>query len=85
MNPLPMHPNAPKVEGTGEIHLESADRAAGYWKTHAETDPSVNARTVGVYLRADAEDMTILDGTDNRQRAKLIADRLKQWKAITTT
>ena len=48
------------------------------------TDPSVNARTVGVYLRADAEDMRILDGLDNRRRAKLIADRLKHWKAITT-
>jgi hypothetical protein len=81
----PLHPNAPKLEGTGEIRLESAERAAGYWTTHADTDPSVNARTVGVYLRADAEDMRILDGRDNRQRAKLIADRLKHWKAITTT
>jgi len=81
----PLHPNAPKLEGTGEIKLESAERAAGYWTTHADTDPSVNARTVGVYLRADPEDMGILDGSDNRQRAKLIADRLKRWKSITTT
>jgi Predicted nucleotide-binding protein containing TIR-like domain len=81
----PLHPNAPKLEGTGEIRLESAERAAGYWTTHADTGASVNARTVGVYLRADAEDMGILDGSDNRQRVKLIADRLKRWKAITTT
>jgi Predicted nucleotide-binding protein containing TIR-like domain len=81
----PLHPNAPKLEGTAEIRLESAERAAGYWTTHAATDPSVNARTVGVYLRADAEDMRILDGRDNRQRAKLIADRLNYWKAIATT
>jgi hypothetical protein len=81
----PLHPNAPKLEGTGEIRLESAERAAGYWKTRTDTDPSVNARTVGVYLRADAEDMRILDGRDNRRRGKLIADRLKHWKAITTT
>jgi hypothetical protein len=81
----PLHPNAPKLEGTGEIKLESAERATGYWTTHADTDPSVNARTVGVFLRADTQDMAILDGSDNRQRAKLIADRLKRWKAITTT
>ena len=81
----PMHPNAPKLEGTAEIRLESAERATGYWTTHADTSPSVNARTVGVYLRADPRDMAILDGSDNRQRAKLITDRLKRWKAMTTT
>src|SRR5262245_8971388 len=81
----PLHTNAPKLEGTGEIRLESAERAAGYWTTHADTDPRVNARTVGVYLRADAEDVRILDGHDNRQRAKLIAEQLKHWKEITAT
>ncbi len=29
----PRHPNAPAVDGTGEIRLESADRAAGYLTT----------------------------------------------------
>jgi hypothetical protein len=38
-----------------------------------------------VYLRAEPEDLGVLDGRDNRQRAKLIADRLKHWKAMTTT
>jgi Predicted nucleotide-binding protein containing TIR-like domain len=80
----PMHPNAPKLEGTGEIRLESAERATGYWTTQPDTGPSVNARTVGVYLRADPGDMAILDGRDNRQRAKLLTDRLKHWKAMTT-
>jgi hypothetical protein len=81
----PMDPNAPKLEGTAEIRLESAERAAGYWTTRSETDPSLNARTVGVYLRTDPQDMSILDGRDNRQRAKLLADQLKHWKAMTTT
>src|SRR5262249_15869555 len=27
----PRHPNAPQLEGTGEITLESVDRAGGYW------------------------------------------------------
>ncbi|MGC1812502.1 MAG: TIR domain-containing protein, partial [Solirubrobacterales bacterium] len=35
----PRHPNAPQLEGTGEIRLEDADRAAGYWTTRSETDP----------------------------------------------
>ena len=78
----PLDTNAPRLEGTGEILLESADRAAGYFTTRADGQPKVNARTVGVYLRADPEDLKILDGSDDRLRAKLIADRLKRWKAI---
>ncbi|HSS45201.1 MAG TPA: TIR domain-containing protein [Thermoanaerobaculia bacterium] len=78
----PLDPKAPQLNGTGEILTESADRAAGHWTTRSDTDPRVNARTSGVYLRAQPEDLTILDGQDNRQRAKLIADRLKHWKAI---
>jgi hypothetical protein len=78
----PLHTNAPKLEGTGEIRLESPDRAGGYFTTRADTGPKVNARTVGVYLRAEAEDLTTLDGRDNRLRVKLIADRLKRWKSI---
>jgi hypothetical protein len=79
----PMHPNAPQLEGTGEIRLESADRAAGYWTTRAATQPKVNARTSGVYLRADPSDMSIMDGRDDRQRVELIAERLTHWKSIT--
>jgi hypothetical protein len=81
----PRHPNAPQVDGTGEIRIESADRAAGYFTTRSDTNPEVNARTSGVYLRADPGDMNILDGRDDRQRAELIAERLKHWKAITNT
>jgi len=78
----PLDTNAPRLEGTGEILLESADRASGYFTTRADGNPKVNARTVGVYLRAGAEDSTVLDGSDDRLRAKLIADRLNRWKAI---
>jgi len=79
----PLHPNAPQLDGTGEIRMESADRAAGYFTTRADTHPKVNARTSGIYLRADAADMSILDGRDDRQRAELIAERLRDWKSIT--
>ncbi|HJR52825.1 MAG TPA: TIR domain-containing protein [Gemmatimonadota bacterium] len=78
----PRDPNAPQLEGTGEIRLESADRAAGYWTTRVETPPQVNARTSGVYWRADAADTGIMDGTDDRQRAKLLAEQLGRWRSI---
>ena len=78
----PRHPNAPQLYGTGEILVESADRAAGYFTTRSDAHPKVNTRTSGIYLRAEAEDLTVLDGRDDRQRAKLIAERLKHWKSI---
>jgi hypothetical protein len=80
----PLDPTTPQLEGTGEILLESADRAGGYWVTRAEGPPRVNLRTVGVYLRADPGDLAVLDGSDNRRRAELIADRLKHWKEMTS-
>jgi Predicted nucleotide-binding protein containing TIR-like domain len=79
----PRHPNAPQLEGTGEIRLESADRAAGYWTTRSDTHPQVNARTSGVYVRAHPEDLSVLDGRDDRQRAELLAERLTDWKSRT--
>jgi hypothetical protein len=79
----PRHANAPRLDGTGEIRLESVDRAAGYWVTRSDTDPEVNVRTSGVYQRAHPEDLSILDGQDDQQRAKLIAERLLQWKSST--
>jgi hypothetical protein len=79
----PRDPNAPQLYGTGEIRLESADRAAGYWTTRASNDPEVNARTSGVYWRADPEDLRVMDGSDDRRRAELISERLGRWKALT--
>jgi hypothetical protein len=81
----PMDLNAPQLEGTGEIRMESADRASGYFITRSEAGSKLNARTSGVYWRADPKDMSILDGADDRQRAELIAERLRNWKSITNT
>jgi len=80
----PLHPDAPQLEGTGEIRLESADRASGYFTTRADAQ-QVNARTAGVYLRAEPTDMSILDGRDDQKRAELIAGRLWHWKSIKST
>jgi hypothetical protein len=78
----PLAPDAPQLHGTGEITLESADRASGYFTTLSDTQPDFNFRTAGVYLRAEPEDAGILDGSDGRQRARLIAQRLKHWKGV---
>jgi hypothetical protein len=78
----PLDPNAPQLHGTGEIRLEFADRATGYFTTRSDTRPEVNARTSGVYLRAEIGDMKTLDGADQGQRAKLIANQLRRWKSI---
>jgi hypothetical protein len=78
----PLHPDAPQLDGTGEIRLESAERASGYWTTRADHDPSKVARTSGVYLRAEPEDLSILDGRDDQKRAELIGEQLRRWKSI---
>ena len=77
----PRHADTPQFEGTGEIKLESADRAAGYWITRSE-NPYVNTRTSGVYLRADEDDLRTLDEGDDAARAGLIAARLDRWRAL---
>jgi CAP12/Pycsar effector protein, TIR domain len=77
----PRHPNAPQLEGTGEIRLEDADRAAGYWTTRSETDPLLHERTSGIYLRANPADMRLLDEGAPHERTELLATRLEEWKA----
>jgi hypothetical protein len=78
----PRHPNAPQFEGTGEITLESVDRASGYWTTRIEGAEDVLARTSGIYLRADPSDKAVLDGHDAAERAALIERRLEEWKSL---
>ena len=67
----PRHANAPRLDGTGEIRIESADRAAGYWTTFSDTNPNVSIRTSGTFLRADPEDLAILDGRDARETCRV--------------
>src|SRR5262252_3765743 len=38
----PRHANAPQLDGTGEIRLESADRAAGYFSFRTHGHPRIN-------------------------------------------
>ena len=78
----PRDPNAPQLEGTGEIRLESADRAAGYFTTRADKPPRVHARTSGVYWRAGPVDREVMEGADDRQRVALIGEQLERWRSI---
>ena len=80
----PLDPASPQLHGTGEIRMESAERAAGYWTTRADKHPEVDVRTSGVYLRADPGDMSVMDGRDDRKRAELIAQQMSHWKSIRT-
>lgn len=77
----PRDPDAPQLDGTGEIRIELVDRATGWWTTRAEGLP-IFARTSGVYWRAHPDDMGVLTASDDQRRADLIAERLRQWKAI---
>jgi hypothetical protein len=78
----PRHPNAPQLEGIGEIKLESVDRAGGYWTTRSEGGAAFHARTSGVYFRADPGDAAVLDGNNAAERATLIERRLEEWKSF---
>jgi Predicted nucleotide-binding protein containing TIR-like domain len=77
----PRDPNAPQYEGTGEITVETTDRATGYWTTRLDRDPGLSVRTAGVYLRADPSDLEVLEGGSAEERAQLIAERLQEWRS----
>jgi hypothetical protein len=77
----PRDPNAPQLEGTGEIKLESVDRAGGYWTTGLEGGDPSHARTSGIYLRADPGDVAVMEGNDPAERTTLIERRLEEWKS----
>jgi hypothetical protein len=78
----PRHPDAPELEGTGEIKLESVDRASGHWTTRSVGADPFHTRTSGIYLRADPGDKAVLDGSDAAERAALIERRLEEWNAM---
>ena len=71
----------PQLEGTGEIRVESADRATGYWTTRSDRDPGLNARTAGVYLRAEPSTSRCWTAGAREERAQLIARRLQEWRS----
>lgn len=81
----PLSADAPQMHGTGEIRLESADRASGYFTTQSDADPQSNTRTAGVYVRADAEDIRILDSGTDQQRASLLSARLREWRGVVSS
>ncbi len=77
----PRHPNAPQLEGTGEIRVEAVDRATGYWTTRSTSGTGLDVRTSGIYMRADGADLDCLESGSEEERAALIARRLEEWKS----
>ena len=45
-----MDPDAPQLDGTGEIRLESADRASGYWTTRSRLAAGAERANLGRLL-----------------------------------
>lgn len=62
---------------------EQASYLPGLVSTAGEAASGADPHGHPVYLRADDEDMSILDGRDDQKRAELIAERLRHWKSIT--
>jgi hypothetical protein len=81
----PRDPDAPQLWGTGEIKLEGADRAGGYFTTRSDGADGFHARTSGVYLRAEPGDLAVLDGGDAAERLALIQQRIKDWEAMASS
>lgn len=77
----PRHPDAPQLEGIGEIRVDDTDHATGSFTTRSDRDAGLNARTAGVFLRAGPSDLEVLDGGSDTERAELIAQRLQEWKS----
>lgn len=75
----PRHAGAPELDGTGEILLDSADRASGWFTTRAD---GFRARTAGTYLRAAPADLAVLDSRDATARAELITERMHDWRSM---
>ena len=78
----PLDVDVPQINGTGEIVLESDDRANGYFIVRSDSDLSLNARTSGVYWRAEQEEVDVLDSRDEEKRSALISSKLKEWEAV---
>ena len=71
---------------TGRVKSCWSGRSRGrvLHELRSEAPASANARTAGVYWRANPEDCAaIMDGNDERRRAELIAEQLRRWKSIT--
>ena len=78
----PRDPDAPELEGTGEIKLEaSIARTATSRRVRTAPTPSTR-RTSGIYLRADPGDKAVLDGKDAAERASLISRRIDEWRDL---
>ena len=79
----PRDPNAPELQGTGEIKLESVDRANGYYAgTFSTATEHAHVKTSGIYFRADPGDKAVLDSNDAGARAALLQQKIEEWRSL---
>ena len=82
----PRHPNAPQLEGTGEIRVESRRPRERLLDDAVGSRPRTECPNRGVYLRADPSDLQVLDGGSEEERAHaFIGQRLSEWKSAANT
>jgi predicted nucleotide-binding protein with TIR-like domain len=79
----PRDPNATEFEGTGEIKIESVDRANGYYLGRLSGGGEhVQVKTSGIYIRSDPGDKAVLDSNDAGARAALLQRRIEEWRSL---
>ena len=67
--------NGRDSNGVGRARVRVLDDSCGQ-------APGSGRADVRVFWRADSEDMSILNGRDDRKRGELISERLNQWKSV---
>ena len=78
----PRHPNAPQLEGTGEITVEiprPRDRVLD--DTFGSRPRAKRAEPPASTFAPTPSDLQVLDGGRQEERAELIAQRLREWKS----
>jgi hypothetical protein len=74
----PGHPDAPQFFGKGEIVLEDAQRATGYFTIRSDGTPDPRERKTAVYRRADSLELEALKSPSAAARSEVIRKRLEE-------
>ena len=78
---LAVRKELPKLAANRRAFGQATIRHAVFGIVLGLLEDALNVRTAGVYLRADASDLEVLDGGSEEERAELIAQRLREWKS----
>jgi hypothetical protein len=81
----PGHADAPQFFGKGEIVLEDAKHASGYFTVRSDGAVDPRERKRVTFLRADAADVEIMKSDDHARRSELILHQLERRKGLKFT